>query len=73
MASITRHFAVTNAVAATLTPEGEVADTTAFSAALRSLVGVVGRNASDVADSLVDAGMDGEAAAEIAFNLQGWE
>ena len=70
--NMARHISAVNGITCTLSPEGEVADAAAFSTALRSLVGVVGHNASDVADSLVDAGMDGEAAAEIAFNLQGW-
>ena len=55
-----------------LTPEGGIGDAEQFSSALRTLTFVVGHHPSTVAMGLVDAGMDGEEAAEIAFNLGAW-
>jgi len=62
-----------NALADTINQEtGKIADPVRFKPALRVLDMFVGGYPKDVAMGLVEAGMDGDLAADIAFDLQGW-
>lgn len=61
-----------NAIATALNEDGTIVDEAMLRERLPLLINVTGTYVKDIAMGLVDAGMDGDLACQIAFNIHSW-